>query len=63
MRREKTGYDRHTTEEGCKFAQTILPPPHLKAVWVGKQIMSEVRKEIGKDSFPFFLQKSERGNI
>ena len=46
MRREKTGYDRHTTEEGCKFAQTILPPPHLKAVWVGKQIMSEVRKEI-----------------
>ncbi len=54
MRREKTGYDRHTTEEGCKFAQTVLPPPHLKAVWVGKQIMSEVRKEI-RERFLSFL--------
>ena len=27
--KRKTGYDRHTTEIGCKFAQTVLLPPHL----------------------------------
>lgn len=61
MRREKTGYDRHTTEEGCKFAQTILPPPHLKAVWVGKQIMSEVRKEIRERFLSFLFTEIRKG--
>ena len=58
MERKETGYDRHTTEKGCEFAQNVLFPPHLKQYRKkANNVKSEERNQ-GKIPFLSFCNLS-----